>query len=172
MRDCGNAEIRDVLPDLLDDAAGHGELAAARAHVMACASCQEELAFLRDVRRAFPAPRVDVGRIAAAIPPYRRASFWARASQSTAFRVAAGFVILVGVATATQVVSKDRTRPDTTVAMAPAAATTPSELAVGTMTDLSESDLESLVQDLGDLEAITPMEEDVVVLPALDRSGA
>jgi anti-sigma factor RsiW len=72
MIDCPNGDIRDLLPDYL-----HGHLDAAErtrveAHVATCEMCQDELALLRDLRATMGrAPALDVGIIAAAIPPYR-----------------------------------------------------------------------------------------------------
>jgi hypothetical protein len=169
MRECGNGEMRDLLPDLLGDASGRAELAAARAHVSECESCREELAFLRDARRLVPTPRVDVPRIAAAIPPYRPVSAWGRVSRSPLARIAAVIVLVVGVATVGRQVATAPTHPDTMVAVQQPQPT--SELTVGTLNDLSDSDLENFLEDLGDLEAVPSTEEDVVVLPALDRSG-
>ena len=64
MTDCPNAEIRDLLPDLV-----HGRLdATARAdverHVRDCDDCAAEVTLLRELRTAFHAsPRVDVAAI-------------------------------------------------------------------------------------------------------------
>ena len=72
MNDCPNADVRDLLPDLV-----HGRLdAATRAmvetHIAGCADCRAELALLRDLRGSFQGtPRIDVGAIAAAVPSYR-----------------------------------------------------------------------------------------------------
>lgn len=73
MTDCPNAEIRDLLPDLV-----HGRLdAATRAdverHVRDCAECTAEVTLLRELRSALHAsPRVDVAAIVAAVPAYRK----------------------------------------------------------------------------------------------------
>lgn len=171
MDDCRNAEMKDLLPDLLGDAGARPELAAARAHAVACQSCRNELALLRAVRDAHPAPRVDAARIAAAIPPYRRASLWNRLSHSTGMRVAAGFVLMIGVAATARLMQREGARTDT-VAMRVEGARAAGEIAVGaSLSDLSESDLRDLLRDLGQIEAVTSTEEDVVILPALDRSG-
>lgn len=73
MTDCPNAEMRDLLPDLV-----HGRLdAAARAdverHVRDCDECAAEVRLLRELRSALhAAPNVDVAAIVAAVPDYRR----------------------------------------------------------------------------------------------------
>ena len=73
MTDCPNAEIRDLLPDLV-----HGRLDAAtrsdvERHVRDCDECAAEVKLLRDLRSALhAAPQVDVAAIVAAVPDYRR----------------------------------------------------------------------------------------------------
>jgi hypothetical protein len=169
MRDCGNAEMKDVLPELLGDANGRAELAGARAHVAGCDSCRAELAFLRQARQAVRSPTVDVARIVAAIPPYQRATGWRRFSHSPMARMAAAAVVMFGLAIGQQFWTRDVAIRDT-LALTNAVAV-PTELPVGTLSDLSDADLETLLDDLGDLEAVTPTEGDVMVLPALDRNG-
>ncbi|MBL0172464.1 MAG: zf-HC2 domain-containing protein [Gemmatimonadaceae bacterium] len=69
MTDCGNAEIRDLLPDLAADALSPVETLRVQAHVDACSECAAELALLRIARAIRPlvAP-VDVARIVAQLP--------------------------------------------------------------------------------------------------------
>ena len=70
MNDCVNAEMRDRLPDLLNDRLSANERAEVVAHVAACADCREELEVLRAIRSMLsaPAPRVDVARVVSALP--------------------------------------------------------------------------------------------------------
>ena len=73
--DCHNAEVRDLLPDLVNGSIGAGDGAAVEAHVAACAACAAELALLRAARSALhAAPAVDVQRIVRSLPasPRRR----------------------------------------------------------------------------------------------------
>ena len=169
MRDCGNAEMRDRLPDLLHDG-GSQELEHVRAHVSGCDACAAELAMLRAVRRVAVTPRVDAARIAAVIPPYRRRSLWTRATQASALPMAAAIVLAVGVGTFATTAGPEHGPPDTSRASVVAAA--PAELGLGTpLGDLSESDLQDLLGDLGELEAVTSTESDVIVIPALDGNG-
>ena len=73
MTDCPNAEIRDVLPDLVHGRLGAATRADVERHVLHCAECAAEVALLRELRSAFQAsPRVDVAAITAAVPSYRR----------------------------------------------------------------------------------------------------
>ena len=72
MNDCPNADVRDLLPDLV-----HGRLdaetrATVEAHMAGCADCRAELALLRDLRGSLRrTPRLDLAAIAAAVPAYR-----------------------------------------------------------------------------------------------------
>jgi hypothetical protein len=70
MSDCSNAEVRDLLPDLLHDRLDARTRARVVAHVDGCADCRSELELLRSLRGSLDrgTPRVDVGRIVAALP--------------------------------------------------------------------------------------------------------
>ena len=72
MNDCPNADVRDLLPDLL-----HGRLdaptrALVESHLEGCADCRAELALLRDLRASLGrTPALNIAAIAAAVPAYR-----------------------------------------------------------------------------------------------------
>ena len=68
MRDCENAEIRDLLPDHARGALTGVERSRVEAHLAACEACRAELALLRAVRSAHPTPAVNVARIVASLP--------------------------------------------------------------------------------------------------------
>src|ERR1044071_4822753 len=70
MNDCPNAEMRDLLPDLLHDRLTATVRAEVTAHVDSCFDCREELALLRGVHAALTsrAPRVDVTYVVSALP--------------------------------------------------------------------------------------------------------
>lgn len=189
MRDCSTPEMKDLLPDLLSDDSGHE---AVRAHVAACESCALDLALLREVRAVLVTPPLDTDRIAAAIPAYR-ASMWRRAVGSPAMRIAAVVVLVLGGATLLRTAPSE-TVPDTVMTRvasmetargvqvplsgATAAANTrpgsaASELAVGDpLSDLSENDLRTLLQEMRDIKPVTSTETDVVVLPGVGQGGA
>lgn len=69
MRDCENVDVRDRLPDLLNERLGSAERALVEAHVRECVDCSAELALLREARTAVrsAAPDVDVAAIARAV---------------------------------------------------------------------------------------------------------
>ncbi len=69
MTDCGNAEIRDLLPDLAAGALSPVERSRVQAHVDHCAECAGELALLRTARALRPAAiAIDVAGIVARLP--------------------------------------------------------------------------------------------------------
>jgi anti-sigma factor RsiW len=70
MRDCVNAEVRDRLPELVHGRIDEPERSAVEAHVAECPDCAAEAALIRLVvgSVALATPRVDVGRVAAALP--------------------------------------------------------------------------------------------------------
>jgi anti-sigma factor RsiW len=71
VNDCVNVEAREALPDLLNGRLSELDTATMKAHVESCAECRSELALLREARAtSLLAPALDLGRIAAAIPPY------------------------------------------------------------------------------------------------------
>jgi anti-sigma factor RsiW len=100
MSDCPNAEVRDLLPDLVHDRLDARTRAQVVAHVDGCADCRAELALLRSMRGALEhgTPRVDVHRIVASLPspatagtrrPRRVWSDW-RVAAAVTFLVAGG----------------------------------------------------------------------------------
>lgn len=69
MTDCSNAEIRDLLPDLLHERLDASARATVMAHVAGCAECRVELTLLREARVALTSDMriVDVAAIASAV---------------------------------------------------------------------------------------------------------
>jgi predicted anti-sigma-YlaC factor YlaD len=189
MRDCPTVEMRERLPDLLHDRLPAAERALIHAHLNECADCRAELALLERVRAATVTPRVDTSRIAAALPSYKATPRWRRLTTSSLLRIAAVLVVIVGGLVllrqarlrtdepqAPPMVAVPQTTPSTESAtvelrrrVAPAAAQT--ELAMGELfDDLSDSELQALLDALGSLEAVTPVETEVVI-PAVNRDG-
>jgi hypothetical protein len=71
MNDCPNADVRDLLPDLVHQRLDAETRARVEAHVASCADCAAELELLRLLRGTLRTPRVDVASIVAAVPAYR-----------------------------------------------------------------------------------------------------
>ena len=75
MTECIRDDMRDRLPDLLNERLDAATRAEVTRHVASCAACAAELELLRSMRSALaPAPRVDVRRIAAAVAVARGAT--------------------------------------------------------------------------------------------------
>jgi hypothetical protein len=190
--------MRDLLPDLLHGRLRGDVRAEVDAHVEACEACRSELELLRRVRAAVPEASLDVSHIVSALPAYR-ARPWYRRMEAAQLRIAAALVLIAGgvavVATLLRAPNRDTTiagvrsqTPDSTVV---AKAPEPSPSAGGTATvarngkapapatglatgeslnDLSDAELRTLLDEIADLDAVTPTEDDVVV-PSLGRSG-
>ena len=197
MRDCDNSEVRDLLPELLHDRLGPAARAELKRHVDACADCQAELELLRRVVAAAPAPAVDVARITAALPAYRRGQGASGSGRPWLLRAAALIAVIAGGWGILRI-ALDRTASSDGVATPPmavvpqpevspvpptprvapsgsgpavAGARPATDLAIGeSFHDLSDHELQTLLDELGSLDAMTPAETEVVV-PAIDRSG-
>ena len=102
MRDCGDGEMRDLLPDFVHQTLAAPEQARVSAHVALCAECAAEVALLRAIGTAFPAPPLDLFRIVAALPAPRRAPMrWAGVTaRPWRFAAAATFVAVTGISLA------------------------------------------------------------------------
>lgn len=191
MSDCTNADMRDLLPDLLHGSLDEPTRLAAEAHVAGCADCRAELALLRSAQAAIrrtPAP--DVARIVRALPrppattreleslrspgrvPASRAAVqWRRAAVIAA-------IVVGGTAVAVGTRDRSQTRRGSTAgqrAPSPAAprATAGYAVAGGAglalapgLQDLDEAELDTLLREIEALDAM-PSEDPAPVLPAL-----
>ncbi len=93
MIDCPNGDVRDVLPDYVNDRLGTHRRAEVERHLESCAACRDEVSLLRGLRTTIRrAPMVDVDAIAAAIPPYRAP---VRRRWTTGWRAAAAIAAIV-----------------------------------------------------------------------------
>ncbi len=69
MTECDNAEMRDLLPDLVHDALSAEARDRVQEHLASCDACRDELQLLRAVHAARPvAQRIDVARIVSVLP--------------------------------------------------------------------------------------------------------
>ncbi len=205
MNDCPNANVRDLLPDLLHDRLDAAVRVSVEAHVAECADCATELALLARLRSATGTPTVDVASIVAALPAYRaqlRRSWvgWRAAAAITLIVAGASAVAVrqrgVPVEVSGAVRSSTPAVPSSTpqvasavspptggavpVRMAPlgidsavgaatklattqstqaAVAAAPRELSAGgTLGDLDDRELASLLKDIESLDAITSVD--------------
>jgi anti-sigma factor RsiW len=114
MRDCANGEVRDRLPELVHGRLDGPERGAVEAHVAECPDCASEVALIRLVAgsAALAVPRVDVRKIAAALPGRADASAGSGAGYARRpwMRWAAGFVIAAAGIGAVQFAVRDDAR--------------------------------------------------------------
>jgi len=92
MIDCPNGDVRDALPEYLNDGLDAARRREVESHLAACDACRDELSLLRDLRVTMRrAPVVDAAAIAAAVPAYRVP---ARRPCATNWRLAAAVVAI------------------------------------------------------------------------------
>ena len=160
MIDCTNGDVRDVLPDYVNDRLGAHPRAEVERHLESCALCRDEVTLLRDLRVTIRrAPAVDVDAIAAAIPPYRAP---VRRGWTAGWRAAAAIAaITVGgtsIALLRDEAPTDRVVVPRPVAQAPGPSAPPASrelvMAGGSISDLSDGELSALVDDLESLDAL------------------
>jgi len=119
MSDCPNANIRDLLPDLLHDQLDAVVRAEVDAHLSGCESCRDELVLLRSIHVTLRSERVrvDVAAIVAALPAApavkpdpKVVPLAARRRRFADWRIAAAATILI-VGGASLAMLRDRVRP-------------------------------------------------------------
>jgi hypothetical protein len=193
-----NTEVRDALPDFVNNRLSGLDAVTMREHIESCADCQAEVAILRDVRAsAMLAPQIDANRIASAIRPYavvrpqpvasRRP--WLMAATAAIVAIG-GFAILNRPAMNSAAPAVAVVTPTTTPATpgeSKVATTTPSPAAteksapkevdvaslslVGSTDDLSDADLDSLVAALDGIESVPSAEPGSVTTTVDDIDG-
>ena len=172
MSDCPNGEIRDLLPDLVHGTLRGEARTRVEAHVAGCAECAAEVALLREARRVLQrAPALDVARVAEGVR--RRVALRARPTRTfstprvAAWRIAAGVVAVAAGASWLATRSDGGGRPQSG-GPTPQASAGPAEVAGlsvgGALSDLSDSDLRALIDDVGALDA-APAPEPEPALP-------
>ena len=176
MDDCGNGEIRDLLPELVSGTLPTGEVARVQEHVRVCAECAAEVELLRTARSAMRlAPLMNTARIAEAVQASTSQRLAARRIPARVGRIAALSLIVVLGAVGlwstrdTAVVSDAGGAPAViTAPAAPAAIAQPAtageprpatrapvQLALGgDMSGLEDDQLVALMQEVAALEAM------------------
>jgi hypothetical protein len=178
MIECPNVEMRDRLPDLANGSLDAATQALVLAHLAACAGCTIEIEIIRSTRVVLvqATPRVNVDAIVRALPhpgsvvsissapSVRRRSSWA-----TSWRAAAGIALVATGLGGYALVKDGGVAPvdsGTIVTMADG-----SGLALtGALVDLTDAELDALVKDIGDIEALPSAEVETghsVVVPTI-----
>ena len=165
--------MKDALPDYVSGRLSAAVALEVAAHVEACRSCAAELAVVRAAHAAFPAPQVDIAKIVAALPapPSKVIPLAPRLEKKrslfTSWRVAATIATIAvsGVSIAVvQGILRDDNPPKThrvvgTVKKAVEAPAEASGLSVGgNLNDLSEKEMQTLLDKLDELDAVPSAE--------------
>ena len=192
MSDCDNAELRDVLPDLIHGTLAPSVRARVEAHVGACAACRAELDLLRAAHVVLSrTPSLDVGRVVRALPPPpnvlgrpRAQGSQARGVAAAAWRRAAAIAAVVVTGAAVGIATRGPwprlDRGTSTAAPQPAAPAAPGRtaprpqppaadagdlmLAAGVQ-DLDDAQLDAILREIEALDPV-PSAEPLPVLPA------
>jgi anti-sigma factor RsiW len=165
MRDCQDERIKDLLPEYVAGRLNAADATLVTAHVEACPSCAAELAVVRAARAAFPAPRVDVARIVQALPKPvipLAPRVEKRSRRFTSWRIAAT-IATIAVSGVSIAVLQDmlRDKPPAVRKVVVKTTETPeaSGLSVGgNLNDLSEKEMQMLLDNLDELDAVPSAE--------------
>lgn len=165
MNDCQNVEIREMLPELIHGALPESERARVQEHLDGCADCSAELAIIRAVHASAAAPAVDVARIVASIPPYRRKS---RGMRRVYMELAAACLIgAVGIS-ALAIHNSSVSDPGAQRSTVVSVIKNDAGLALVNTSDLSDAGLAQLTQDLDGLQAMPTVDPESVTPVVLE----
>jgi anti-sigma factor RsiW len=157
MNDCPNAEMRDLLPDLLHDRLTASVRAAVTAHVAGCADCREELALIRSLQAvvAVKAPHVDVSYVVNALPkpPQRAVTPIATRRRSwTDWRIAAAVTLMVAGGSSVALLNRAPNVADT-VGVASAPVSVPLDTPIALASTAAPASTETPVKATGSAES-------------------
>lgn len=164
MNDCPNAEMRDLLCDVVHRTLADADCRRVEEHIATCADCKAELALLQRAREVLTrqAPAIDTARIAAAIP--RRSP--ARAFRFSTWRIAASIAV-IAVGAASLSVARQMNGGSGAGSGETAAAYSPDAHGLsfsGRLSTLNDEDLAQLLAEIDDFDGSTP-EEPATMLP-------
>lgn len=192
MNKCIDTEIQEMLPDLIHESLDGNERRRVEAHLATCESCTEDLDVLRTVKSAAVfAPTIDTDRVVRQIPPYRmivpgveqpqraRMVSWLVAAGVALAIVGGGSMMLsnqsrTSTSVARSVASDSQlqapvfvTTPDSVVPVgvgSPSAATPTLALAsAADVSSLSDGDLQQLMNDMDEFDALPAAEPEPVI---------
>lgn len=161
MIECGEVQVRDLLPMVAADALAPEERAAVLQHVEACAACAAELTMLTAARRHLHDVRpIDLGAVAAAVQRtadasrrLEQGSVRTRMRRSRRSQWAITGAALAAAASLLLVVRMDRPAPPRNTAVPPVALSLDAQLALA-----SDAELERMLAELDQL-ATAPGDE-------------
>lgn len=160
MNDCQNIEIREVLPELVHGTLTAVERVRVQRHLDTCDDCAAELAIIRAVFAGATAPAVNVPRIVAAIPPYRRK----RSGMRRVYLELAAACLVGAVGISTFALHNSRSGTNASSAAV-------SGLALVNTSDLSDDGLAELTRDLDNLQAMPTADPESVTPAALEDAA-
>ena len=177
MNDCTNAEMRDQLPDLLHLRLDERTRAVVMAHVSDCIDCRDELQLLRDVQSmmAQRTPRVDVNYVVGALPKApvraplrveRRRPAWAD------WRIAAAVTMLLAGGGSFALMNTDHPQSPAAVAETVVAAPVAEAPTDNRLDELSDEQLNTLLEDIGNMKAVPSTEADPVTIQVSAKVGS
>jgi hypothetical protein len=197
MGDCPNVEMRELLPARAAEVLTPDELSRVDAHLSSCEMCAFELEILVAARTSMRRGRdIDVRRISAAVAAATHAPRVARVRRTqtwTGWRAAASIALVAVGATSIALYRRGQDAPRAgAVAIVPAVVSTPSAMSplptprgstsnggepaasrglavAGGLSDLTDSDLESLLGEIGALDASNVAEPEEII-PAFSGS--
>ena len=161
MSDCSNVEMREALPDLLQERLEAEKQRRLLAHLEVCADCRAELDVLRDAREALVsrAPRVNEQQILSAIAPYRASR------RTTAFWQIAAAILILATGTATVgVLTRPHGNPQPNDTIASTHASSPELTMTGGLGDLDDADLKAILPEIDHLDAVPSSDPEPVGL--------
>ncbi len=173
MSECFSPEVRDFLPDLMHGKLGEIDTATLLAHIEACDACAAELALLREACASAPlAPSLDVAQIVASLParsvvvPVEAPR--PGASRSTFWKFLATSAVVVAAVVAGTQLGPEASVESARIVQSPASAESmalavpgeaaPSLAFVASVQDLTDEQIETLLTQLDDIEAIPSAE--------------
>ena len=197
MNDCVNTEVRDALPDFVNNRLSGLDAVTMKEHIDSCADCQAEVALLREVRAsAMLAPKIDASRIASVIPAYGVIRPQRTVSRRPWLMAAAAAIVAIGgfaianrpatngaapavavVAPSAEVAAPVESKSAASVSTEAVEKPAPKEIdvaslsLVGSTDDLSDADLESLVAALDGIESVPAAEPGSVTTTVDDIDG-
>ena len=161
MNDCPNAEMRDLLCDVVHRTMPDADCRRVEDHIATCADCSAEIALIRRAHAVLTrrAPAIDTRAIVAALPRRRRQ----RVMSYPAWRIAASIaVIALGAASISLVRMEDRVDGAAVTASATAADEQTLSLG-GRLSNLEDEDLEQLLAEMDDFDGATIVEPRAVL---------
>lgn len=162
MIDCPNAEMRDRLPDLANESLSPELRAIVLEHLAGCAPCSAEIEIIRMTRVVLrdATPRVNVATIVSALPRGGQARSISTARGWAPWRIAAAVTLLMAGAGSYAVMKQGNNGgvgPDSGLA-ATAVDTTRGLAMTGALADLSDSELQTLMDGLSTIKALPSTE--------------